>query len=188
MFTVLYATVMYSFRNIILSRVGGWLTTGFWIGWLDLLHLIHSYNSGLQEIQRYRYSTHFPAHRYTRTSLISKLLPVTVQSPNMLRSETEVLTHSLNVLFRITVHTKCSDLGVLASFATLQTYASIIPLNESVWPTSLTTFSFSKPVSLPIVSKDLSVPTRDFLFTQGPDRNLSLPDLANVYQRLFLQE
>jgi hypothetical protein len=26
---------------------------GFWIGWLDLLHLIHSHNSGLQAIQHY---------------------------------------------------------------------------------------------------------------------------------------
>jgi hypothetical protein len=42
---------------IIMSRV---LVTidGFWIG-LDLLDLIHSHSSGLQAIQRYRYSTHF---------------------------------------------------------------------------------------------------------------------------------
>jgi hypothetical protein len=32
---------------------------GFLIGWLDLLHLIHSHSSGLLVMQRYRYSTHF---------------------------------------------------------------------------------------------------------------------------------
>jgi hypothetical protein len=32
---------------------------------------IHSHNFGLQAIQRYRWSTHFPVHRYTRTRVLS---------------------------------------------------------------------------------------------------------------------
>jgi hypothetical protein len=45
--------------------------TSVWIGWLCSLHLIHSHNSGLQVLQRYRYSTHFTVHRYTRTRILS---------------------------------------------------------------------------------------------------------------------
>jgi hypothetical protein len=45
----------------ILSRVGVTID-GFWIGWLDLLHFIHSQSSGLQAITAYSYSTHFPVH------------------------------------------------------------------------------------------------------------------------------
>jgi hypothetical protein len=45
-------------RINIITRWGD-LLDGFWIGWLDLLHLIHSHSSGLHAIQRYRYSTHF---------------------------------------------------------------------------------------------------------------------------------
>jgi hypothetical protein len=43
----------------ILSRVRDSVTNnnGFWIGWLDLLHLMHSHSSGLHVIQRYHYST-----------------------------------------------------------------------------------------------------------------------------------
>jgi hypothetical protein len=42
------------------------------MGWvLDLLHLIHSHSSGLQDIQLYCYSTHFPVHRCTRTRILS---------------------------------------------------------------------------------------------------------------------
>jgi hypothetical protein len=37
---------------------------------LDLLHHIHSHNSGLQAIQRPLYSSHFTVHRYTRTSVL----------------------------------------------------------------------------------------------------------------------
>jgi hypothetical protein len=44
---------------------------GFWIGWLDLLHLVHSHSSGLQAIRRYRYSTHFTVHRWTCTRVLS---------------------------------------------------------------------------------------------------------------------
>jgi hypothetical protein len=42
-------------------RICMWLTCidGFWIGWLDLSHLIHSHSSELQAIQHCRYSTHF---------------------------------------------------------------------------------------------------------------------------------
>jgi hypothetical protein len=40
---------------------------GFWIGWLDLLHLVHLHNSGLHTTQRYRYSTQFAV----RTSILS---------------------------------------------------------------------------------------------------------------------
>jgi hypothetical protein len=32
---------------------------------------IHSHISGLQAIQRYRYSAHFPVHRFTRTKILS---------------------------------------------------------------------------------------------------------------------
>jgi hypothetical protein len=49
----------------ILSHVGVTYKTGFWIGWLDLSDLIHSYTSWLQALQRYRYSTHFAVHRST---------------------------------------------------------------------------------------------------------------------------
>jgi hypothetical protein len=44
---------------------------GFWFGWLDLLHLIHSHSSGLQAAQLCRYSTHFPVQLYTRTRILS---------------------------------------------------------------------------------------------------------------------
>jgi hypothetical protein len=30
----------------------------------------YSHTSGLQAIQRYRYSTHIPVHRYTRTRIL----------------------------------------------------------------------------------------------------------------------
>jgi hypothetical protein len=42
----------------VFSHVGVTYKTGFWIGWLHLLLLIHSHNSRVQAIQRYRYSTH----------------------------------------------------------------------------------------------------------------------------------
>jgi hypothetical protein len=35
------------------------------------MHLIHSQSSGLQAIQRYRYSTHLTVHRYTHTRVLS---------------------------------------------------------------------------------------------------------------------
>jgi hypothetical protein len=43
----------------------------FWIGWLDLLRLIHSYNSGPQIIQRCHWFTHITVHRHTRTGVLS---------------------------------------------------------------------------------------------------------------------
>jgi hypothetical protein len=43
--------------NVVTCR--GDLQDGVWIGWLDLLSLIHSHSSGLQAIRRYHYSTHF---------------------------------------------------------------------------------------------------------------------------------
>jgi hypothetical protein len=44
------------FKVKVLSRVRGYVTknNGFWIGQLDMLHLIHLHSSGLQAIQRYR--------------------------------------------------------------------------------------------------------------------------------------
>jgi hypothetical protein len=43
---------------------------GFWIGdWIYCTLYVH--NSGVQAIQRYRWSTHFPVHRYTRTKILS---------------------------------------------------------------------------------------------------------------------
>jgi hypothetical protein len=68
---------------------------GFWIGWLDLLHLIHLHSSGLQAIQRYRYSTLFPVHRYTRTRVLSLHLAVSWQG----------IYHSSTVTSNITVTT-----------------------------------------------------------------------------------
>jgi hypothetical protein len=44
---------------------------GFWIGWFDLLTLIHIQSSGLQVTQRYRYSIHFSVHRCTCTMILS---------------------------------------------------------------------------------------------------------------------
>jgi hypothetical protein len=52
-----------------------WLLDGSSIGWLDLLHLIHSHNSGLHAIQRYRWSTHFIVHRCTHTKVLSCTSP-----------------------------------------------------------------------------------------------------------------
>jgi hypothetical protein len=45
--------------------------TGFWIGWLDLLRLIHSHSSVLQAIQRNFRSTYFPVHRCTCARILS---------------------------------------------------------------------------------------------------------------------
>jgi hypothetical protein len=58
-------------ENQLVSRVCVTYKMDFWIWWLDLLHFIHSHSSGLQAIQRYRWSTHFPVHRYTRTRVLS---------------------------------------------------------------------------------------------------------------------
>jgi hypothetical protein len=55
---------------IILSRVLVTCRRDLDLQW-DLLHLTHSHSSGLQAIQRCRYSTHFPLHRYTRSRVIS---------------------------------------------------------------------------------------------------------------------
>jgi hypothetical protein len=42
----------------------GWHKMGVRIGWLDLLRLVHSRSLGLKAIERYRFYTHFPVHRY----------------------------------------------------------------------------------------------------------------------------
>jgi hypothetical protein len=55
---------------LILSRVGVTYKTGLdWmIGFINALYI---HNSGLQEIQHYRYSTYFPGHSCTRTRILS---------------------------------------------------------------------------------------------------------------------
>jgi hypothetical protein len=51
---------------------------GLWIGWLDLLTAF-TINAYLEAIQTYRYYTHFPVDRYTRTRILSftSRIPVT---------------------------------------------------------------------------------------------------------------
>jgi hypothetical protein len=56
------------------NLVGVWSCVGVvaWLirrglNWLDLLHVIHSHNSGLQVLRRYRCSAHFAVLRYTQT-------------------------------------------------------------------------------------------------------------------------
>jgi hypothetical protein len=58
---------------LMLSCVGGLCVTyktGFWIGWLDLLHRIHTVRD-YRQLQRYRCSTHFLVHRCTHTRVLS---------------------------------------------------------------------------------------------------------------------
>jgi hypothetical protein len=45
--------------------------TGFLDFMIALLQLIHARSLGLQTIQRYRYSTHFPVHHYKRIRILS---------------------------------------------------------------------------------------------------------------------
>jgi hypothetical protein len=56
-----------NYFNIVTCRV---TIDGFGIGWLDLL-TPHTYNSGLQEIQRYWWYTQFRIHRCTSTRILS---------------------------------------------------------------------------------------------------------------------
>jgi hypothetical protein len=44
-----------SLVSTVLSRLSSNIKKEVWIGWLNLLHLIHSHSSGLQVTQRYRY-------------------------------------------------------------------------------------------------------------------------------------
>jgi hypothetical protein len=69
--------------------------TGFWTGWLNLLHLIHSHSSGLQEIQRYRWSTHFPVHSCSRTRILSSLV---VSWQQIYHSPTVTSNHTWSLL------------------------------------------------------------------------------------------
>jgi hypothetical protein len=67
---------------------------------LDLLHFIQSHISGLLAIQRYRYSTHFPVHRYTHTlgfSVLTSRILATVlsQSHSNFKSHMKSSCHSL---------------------------------------------------------------------------------------------
>jgi hypothetical protein len=67
----LFNDVVSNLNYIIFSRYGV-LCVAYKTGFgLDLLRLIHSYNSGLQVIQSRDYSTQFALHRYTRTRTLS---------------------------------------------------------------------------------------------------------------------
>jgi hypothetical protein len=67
---------------------------------LDILHLIHSHNTELQALQRYRYSTHFAVNRCTRTRVLtvfnSRILATNLkQSHCRLKSHMKSSCHSL---------------------------------------------------------------------------------------------
>jgi hypothetical protein len=57
-------------QSITMCRGCAWLIDGVWIRWLDLL-TPYTFNSGLQVIQIYHWSTNFTVHRYTCTRVLS---------------------------------------------------------------------------------------------------------------------
>jgi hypothetical protein len=76
------------------------LWNGVRIGWLDLLHVMHSRNSGLQAIQRYRYFTHTlqftVAHTLEFSVFTSHILATDLQQSHChLKSQMESSFHSL---------------------------------------------------------------------------------------------
>jgi hypothetical protein len=96
-------TKRYDICNI-LSRF-----SAVWIGWLDLL-TPYTHTSGLQAIQRYRYSTHFTVHRCTHTlgfSGFPSRIPATdwQQSHCHFKSHMKSSLHSL--IFFLPLFCKC---------------------------------------------------------------------------------
>jgi hypothetical protein len=112
-----------SHKLSILSCVGvfAWLRKGFG---LDLLHLIHSHSSGLQAIQCYCYSTHFPVHRCTCTRILSLHLIVTWQ-----------LTYQSHWYFKSHVKSSCHSLThFLPLFCSCQFWRLDYSLNDFLCP------------------------------------------------------
>jgi hypothetical protein len=124
---------------------------------LDLLHLIHSHNSGLQAIQRYRYSTHFfaVAQALGFSVLISRVLSLHLSPPgNGFITVSLALQTTREVFFA----PSNSSVAIILQLPIPKTRLDSNPLLPSSYPRRLAFRLFTLDYSASTISSDVLCP------------------------------